>query len=72
MIFCQVAVMIILTTVVTYVPTTQGMNTSEGLSAPRIARWAMIDSGMICKPEVCSTRNMICAFDAVSLLGFNS
>mgnify|MGYP006137027463 CR=1 FL=1 len=43
---------------------------SDGSFAPRIARCAMIASGMSVNPEVCSTRNMIWALLASSLFGF--
>ena len=66
------AVMIILEIVVMYVPTTQGMKISEGLDAPKMALCAMMESGIICKPDVCKTKNIICALEAVSLLGLSS
>jgi len=42
------------------------------LAAPIWARYTMTLMGMSVRPDVLSTRNMICALDAVSFTGFSS
>ena len=43
-----------------------------GFTEPIIARSAMMEIGMMVRPEAFSTRNMICASEAVSLSGLIS
>src|SRR5450432_4899270 len=50
----------------------QGINMLVGSVDLRMARWAIILTGMIVSPEACNTMNMICALEAVSLLGLSS
>src|SRR5690606_12600377 len=49
-----------------------GMNMLVGSTEPRAARSTMIASGIIVRPEVLSTRNVIWALDAVSGSGLIS
>ena len=49
----------------------QGMKISEGSFAPNTARCAMMASGIRVNPEVCRTRNMICASVASSGFGLS-
>ena len=49
-----------------------GMNMSVGCAAPICARYTMMLTGMMVRPEVLSTRNIIMGFDAVSLRGLSS
>jgi hypothetical protein len=49
-----------------------GIKMLVGLTDPSIARSAIIEMGIMVSPEALSTKNMICAFDAVSLSGFIS
>ena len=48
------------------------MNTSVGCAAPSCARYTMMLTGMMVRPEVLSTRNIIMGFEAVSLRGLSS
>jgi len=50
----------------------QGIKISVGFAEFRDALMAIILTGMRVKPEACKQRNIICALDAVSLLGFSS
>ena len=50
----------------------QGTNISVAFLAPAPARIAMIDTGIRVSPEACRQRNMICALEALSLLGLSS
>ena len=49
-----------------------GINTSVGWAAPICARYTMILIGMMMRPEVLITRNMIIGLEAVSFFGFSS
>ena len=49
-----------------------GMNTSAGWAAPICARYTSTLTGMIVRPDVLSTRNMIIGFDATSLVLLSS
>ena len=49
-----------------------GIKISVGLAAPKMERSTIIASGITVRPEVFKPRNMICAFDAVSLSGLSS
>ena len=69
---CQPAVMIIPASVATVVASKIGINTSVGCTAPYELRKARIVVGMIVKPEVFSTKNIIIGLVAVSFLVFNS
>ena len=68
---CTSATPISATSVAKYVVSRMGRNTSAGLAAPSCARYTMMLIGMSVSPDVFSTRNMICAFVAVSFSGFN-
>src|SRR5579862_4032378 len=50
----------------------QGMKISTGFEACIEALAAMTATGIILKPEACRLKNMICAFEADDLFGFNS
>src|SRR5690606_20943928 len=49
-----------------------GMKMLVGLVDSIVTRSAMMERGMTDRPEALSTRNMICALDAVSLFGLSS
>lgn len=69
---CQTDVMIMPASVATVVARRMGINTSVGAAAPLAARNARIVVGMMVKPLVLSTRNMIIGLVAVSFLVFSS
>ena len=56
----------------TKVASKMGMNTSVGCAAPICARYTKMLTGIIVRPDVLSTRNIIIGFDAVSFLGLSS
>ena len=60
------------TSVAIVVANKMGINTSVGIAAPFEARNASIVVGIIVKPLVLSTRNIIIGLVAVSFFGFNS
>src|SRR5215813_8782964 len=70
--FCHIAVTLMATIVATKQDNTQGINTSAGLCDFMIALCAIMLTGMICKPDACSTINMICELEAVSFTGLIS
>jgi len=49
-----------------------GINTSVGCAAPICARYTMILIGMMIRPEVLITKNIIIGLEAVSFFGFSS
>ena len=69
LIFCLKDTMIIAAMVATKVAIMQGMKISVGLAAFSAERAAMIVTGISVSPDACRQRNMICALEAVSLLG---
>src|SRR4029453_13462193 len=69
---CFIETITIAAMVATNVAIIQGMKISVGLCAGGLtaALAAMIVTGINVRPEACRHRNIICAFEALSLLGF--
>src|SRR5690242_1211198 len=60
------------TMVATKVAIKSGTNTSVGFFELIVARWAIMLTGIMVRPDAFSTMNMICELEAVSFNGFTS
>ena len=71
-IFCIIQVTSRPTSVEKNVASSMGMKTSAGCAAPICARYTSTLTGIMVRPDVLSTRNMIMGFDATSLVLLSS
>ena len=68
--FCLMPTIKILAKVVSKVANTQGTKMAAGWAECAATRYPIIDNGMSVSPDVCITKNIICALVAVPGLGF--